>query len=64
MRERGCRAPVLLVSGFDPDGTAAEAVDRGEAELLRKPYLASELVETVAALLAAPGPSAGPALAH
>ena len=47
LRARGSAVPVLMVSGYDPDGAAHRDVRRGEARFLPKPYGARELLDVL-----------------
>ena len=56
LRSRRPSVPVLLITGASTEAAHAEALARGAADLVAKPFSHAELRERVAAILERPSP--------
>lgn len=61
---KGCRAPVLMISGESNVATAVQALKNGATDFIEKPFRGSELVSRVTAALDAPRHKATRAIFH
>src|SRR4029079_14231134 len=47
LRERGCRLPIIVTTGFADVGTAVNMLKRGAFDFFEKPFADEQLVERV-----------------
>jgi FixJ family two-component response regulator len=60
LRARGCGEPLILITAYDAPGVRADAVRRGVAAYLVKPFRGTALLEAIQrAIEAASGPERG-----
>ena len=53
MIERGCRLPIIMLTGHGDVRTAVRAVQKGAAEFFEKPFNGQELLDRIQSVLAA-----------
>lgn len=52
LRARGCEAPLILITAYDAPGLREEALHRGAAAYLAKPFLGTTLIEAIRSVIA------------